>query len=619
MEEVKVTFQPEGRRIYALRGMTIAEVAARAGIIIDSPCGGLGNCGQCRVEVIEGADVPTPEEKRHLSSGEIKKGYRLACITTVKKEMNILIPEEVRLHRQKFLAKGKSGKVKFSPPLRKVLLKLTEPTLENPQPDWENLILSNQHLNPEQSRRVVPEADVDIYMLREISEILRRNKFRVTAIVDNGRLIGIEPGDTSKHIYGVALDIGTTTVVGSLINLNNGEQVAVASAMNSQVVHGDDTISRINFASKSSEGLNKLTSRIVEVVNNMIEEVSKKAGIDTHDIYYVTCAGNTTMHHLFLGISPRHLGQMPFVPAITRSVALNTQKLKIDINPNGRIYFLPNIAGFVGADIVGVIMATGIDRAKDIKMAIDIGTNGEIVLGSKEKILVCSTAAGPAFEGARITHGMRGAPGAIEKVIINKDEVSYEVIGGIEPQGICGSGLLDLVAEMIKAGLVDETGRFLNREEVKSDIGSHILERIQKNGEEISFVVAENKVRKIEINQRDLRQFQLAKGAIRTGIEMLKKKLGIKDKDISEVFLAGAFGNYIHPENAKVVGLIPDIPLERIKFVGNAASEGAKMVLLSQGERERAEEISKGVEHVELSVDPAFNEEFSKQMLFNRR
>lgn len=590
MEEIKVTFQPEGRRVYALRGMKVAEAAARAGIIIDAPCGGLGNCGQCRVEVIEGVGAPTPEEEKHLSQEEIKKGYRLACITTINKEMNILIPEEVRLHGQKFLTEGKRGRVKFAPPVRKALLKLPEPTLEKPQPDWENLNSALKRLAPHNAGH-----GVDIYMVREISEILRRNKFMVTGILDNGKLIGIEPGDTSKCIFGLALDIGTTTVVGSLIDLNTGEQVAVASAMNSQVVHGDDTISRINFASKSSDGLNKLTGRIIEVVNNMIGKVCKNAGIDTHDIYYVTCAGNTTMHHLFLGISPRNLGTMPFVPAIRRSVSLNAQKLKIDVNPNGRIYFLPNIAGFVGADIVGVILATGIDKAKDIKMAIDIGTNGEIVLGSKDRLLACSTAAGPAFEGARITHGMRGAPGAIEKVIINQGEVSYEVIGGIEPQGICGSGLLDLVAEMIKNGLVDNTGRLL-----KGD----------------SFVVAEVGKRKIEINQRDLRQFQLAKGAIRTGIEMLKKKLGIKDKDISEVFLAGAFGNYIHPENAKVVGLIPDIPLEKIKFVGNAASEGAKMVLISQEERKRAEEIPARVEHVELSIDPLFNKEFAEQMLF---
>ena len=591
MEEVKVTFQPEGRRVYALRGMKIAEVAARAGIIIDSPCGGLGNCGQCRVEVTEGADIPTPEEKKHLTPEEIKKGYRLACITTINKEMTVFIPEEVRLHKQKFLTEGTGAKVKFFPPLRKVLLDLPEPVLKNPQPDWENL---NSALKNAQ-------CEIDIYMVREISEILRRSNFKVTAILDNDKLIGIEPGDTSKRIYGIAFDIGTTTVVGTLFDLNNREQVAVGSAMNSQVVYGDDTISRINFASKSSDNLNKLTSRIIEVVNNIIGEVSKKAGIDRRDIYYMTCVGNTTMHHLFLGISPNYLGQMPFVPAIRRSVSLNPQKLKIDINPNGRVYFLPNIAGFVGADIVGVIMSTGIDKAKDIKMAIDIGTNGEIVIGSKKKIVVCSTAAGPCFEGARITHGMRGAPGAIEKVIINHHGISYEVIGGIEPQGICGSGLLDLVAEMIKAGFIDETGRL-----------------IIKGKEKDSFVVAESGKRKIDISQKDLRQFQLAKGAIRTGIEMLKKRLGIKDKDILEVFLAGAFGNYIHPENAKVVGLIPDIPIERIKFVGNAASEGAKMALLSREERERAENILERIEHVELSVDPLFNEEFANQMMFEK-
>jgi uncharacterized 2Fe-2S/4Fe-4S cluster protein (DUF4445 family) len=286
--------------------------------------------------------------------------------------------------------------------------------------------------------------------------------------------------------------------------------------------------------------------------------------------------------------------------------------VKLEINPQARVYFLPNIAGFVGADTVGVIMATGLDKATTLKMAIDIGTNGEVVLGYKDRILACSTAAGPAFEGARITQGMRAAGGAIEKVIINQHELSYEVIDGIEPQGLCGSGLLDLVAEMRKAGLIDETGRILKAGEVRSEVGPEILKRLKGD----SFLVAEVKGRKIELNQRDIRQFQLAKAAIRTGIEILKKKIGVKDDDITELYLAGAFGNYIHPENARAIGLIPKIPLERIRFVGNAASEGAKMALISQEEKERAEEISKKVEHIELSLDPAFAEEFSKAMMF---
>ena len=604
MEEIKVTFQPDGKHVYALVGTKVIEAAARAGIIIDTPCGALGNCGQCRVEIVGAVEPPTPEEEKHLKPEEIKKGLRLACITKILRETTIRIPEEVRLHGQKILTTGTKGKVTFAPPLRKVLLELSKPTLENPRPDWENLILALQ--------RFIPRVDVDIYLVREMPEILRRNDFKVTAICDNSRLIGLEPGDTSKLNYGLALDIGTTTVVGTLIDLTSGEEVAVASAMNSQVVYGDDTISRINFASQKPDGLEKLNKRIVEVINNIIAEVSRKAGIDRHDIYYVTCVGNTTMHHLFLGIAPSYLGLSPFTPAIRQAVSLSSQKVKLDINPQARLYFLPNIAGFVGADTVGVIMATGLDRAAGVKMAIDIGTNGEVVLGYKDRILACSTAAGPAFEGARITHGMRAAAGAIEKVIINQHELSYEVIDGVEPQGLCGSGLLDLVAEMRKTGLIDETGRILKANEVSSNVGPEILKRLKGD----TFLIAEAKGRRIEINQRDIRQFQLAKGAIRTGIEILKKKLGVKDDDISEVYLAGAFGNYIHPENARLIGLIPKISRERIRFVGNAASEGARMALISQEEKERAEEISRKVEHVELSLDPAFSEEFSKAMLF---
>lgn len=609
MEEVKITFQPEGRRVYALCGMKIAEAAARAGIIIDTPCGGLGNCGQCRVEVIEGIEPVTPEEERHLSQDEIKKGYRLACITKIKRDMVIFIPEEVRLHGQKFLTGGRRERVRLSPSLYKVLLTLPEPTLEKCCPDWENIFNGISGINLQK--------EIDIYLLREAPKILRRNRFKITAILNNDRLIGIEPGDTTACIYGVAVDIGTTTVVGSLTDLASGKELAICSAMNSQVVYGDDSISRINFASQKDNGLAKLTGRIIDVVNSIIKDISENANIDPHDIYHMVCVGNTTMHHLFLGLAPDYLGKMPFVPVVRHSVSVNPQKLGININPQGCIYFLPNIAGFIGADTVGVILSTGIDRAEDIKMAIDIGTNGEVVIGSRDRILACSTAAGPAFEGARITHGMRAARGAIEKVLINHDDISCEVIGGGEPQGICGSGMLDLVAEMLKVGLIDDTGRLLDRGEVKGTLGPRVLERIQRNGEDISFVIAQTGSRKIDINQRDMRQFQLAKGAIRAGIEILKKKLGIKDKDITEVFLAGAFGNYIHPENAKIVGLLPDIPLERIRFVGNAAKEGANMVLISREEKERCEKISESVEHVELSTDPSFSEEFSKAMFFD--
>jgi uncharacterized 2Fe-2S/4Fe-4S cluster protein (DUF4445 family) len=451
-------------------------------------------------------------------------------------------------------------------------------------------------------------------MLREIPSILRKSKFKVTLVLDGNELIGIEPGDTTKKNYGVAVDIGTTTVVSTVVDLNTGNDLAVASALNTQATHGADVISRINYATESEHGLDELGDRVVHVINQITEYACAEARIDCKNVYEVTVVGNTTMTHLFLKVPASNLSVMPYIGVFSDPVEATASEIGFNINPKANVYVLPNIAGFVGADTVGVILASALNRSETIKLAIDIGTNGEVALGSYKKLLTCSTAAGPAFEGAMITHGMRGASGAIERVQL-EDRPVYQVINGGKPIGICGSGLIDVVAEMLRLGIVDETGRMTPPDEL--DISPELKTYIRRSDEYgPHLVLYESDGQKVVITQRDIRQVQLAKGAIKAGIEILMRKLGIKLEDISEVLLAGAFGNYIKKENAIRLGLIPNFPLDKVHFIGNAAEAGAKMALMSKEAREEAVRISKGTEYVELATDPNFQNEFMEAMMF---
>ncbi len=410
------------------------------------------------------------------------------------------------------------------------------------------------------------------------------------------------------------MDIGTTTVVSTIVDLNTGNDLAVASALNTQATHGADVVSRINFTVENEHGLEELGNRVTQVINQITEYACAEANVEANNVYEVTIVGNTTMTHLFLKVPVRNLAIMPYVGVFSDPVETNASKLGLNVNPNANVFVLPNIAGFVGADTVGVILASSLNRSETIKLAIDIGTNGEVVLGNKKRLLTCSTAAGPAFEGAMITHGMRGAPGAIERVQLT-DRPIYQVIGGGKPIGICGSGLIDVVAEMLRLGIVDETGRMVSPDEL--NLPDNLIRYIRRNDEYgPHLVLYESEERDVVITQKDVRQVQLAKGAIKAGIEILMRKLNISLDDVDEVLLAGAFGNYIKKENAIRIGLIPDFPLDKVHFIGNAAAVGSKMALMSKEAREEAVRISKSTEYVELAIDPNFQNEFMEAMMF---
>lgn len=632
MRKVKVTFLPEEKEVWVYPGETLQDAFLRAGYWLETPCAGRGICGKCRVRVQEIRRVQertslelTSEEIKHLSPEEIQQGFRLACQTEVTGEMQVIVPPtlgDILRPAVKIQGVVEDNIYPLSPAVRKVYLELPAPSRNDRLADWERLERGLRAAN------YLPQGEIggrgwqlDSALLCYLPEVLRKSNYKVTAVFYEDKLIGVETGNTSEQIYGLALDLGTTTMVGFLIDLKSGRQLAAAGRGNPQAVFGADVISRISYVSGGKSHLRELQSRLIEAVNLIITELVERSGINRNQIYEATAVGNTVIHHLFLGLDPTYLGQGPYVPVITRPLKIKARRLGIQICEGGYLYLLPNIAGFVGGDAVGVILSTGLYHGNGVRLAVDIGTNGEIILGWGREILACSTAAGPAFEGARIKKGMRAAVGAIEKVVIGED-VEVGVIGGGLPRGISGSGLIDAVAELLRIGIVDYTGRLLGREEVSDRVPRAVWKRIVEKGNHREFVLvfpektADGET--ISITQDDIRELQLAKGAIAAGIRILQKELGVETEQIEEVFLAGAFGSSINPLSARQLGLIPEVPLERVKAVGNAAGEGAKLTLLSRLARREAEEIAATVRYVELSGRADFQEAFLAAMYFPR-
>ncbi|MBS7653821.1 DUF4445 domain-containing protein [Candidatus Bathyarchaeota archaeon] len=603
MEMFELIFQPEGKRVRVIFGSTILEAAKAAGVDLTSICGGLGACGKCKVIVERGNVSPlTQAERKLLSEAEISLGYRLACQTLVTGRMVIRVPEESRTGKQRLQVEGIETRVEPNPCVKKYFVRLTKPTLNDIRSDADRLLDALQATYGLEGLRLGYEA------LQHLPLVLRESDWKITAVIWKENLVvDLEPGNTSARAFGYAVDIGTTKIAGYLLDLNTGKVVAVDSLMNPQIPYGEDVISRITYASSGLSELSKLQQAVVDGVNQILKVLLEKTGVNRWEIYEMTVVGNTAMHHLFLGINPKYVALAPYPPVVKSGVNVNAKEIGVDINPNGNIYALPVIGGFVGADTVAVILATEIYKRKDLCMALDIGTNTEVVLGNESMILACSCASGPAFEGAHIKHGMRAAAGAIERVKIDPYtlEVQYWTVDGVKPYGICGSAMVDVVAEMLKAGIIDVSG-MLNK-----DINSPRL-RHGENG--VEFVLAwkdETAIGKdIVITQRDIREIQLAKAAIHTGCMTLMKKMNIGEPDVDLVFIAGAFGSYVNPENARIIGMYPEISLDKVRIVGNAAGTGARMALISRSMRDVAEEISRRVKYVELGAEPDFQAEF---------
>jgi len=615
---MRVRFQPSGVRVEAAAGQTVLQAAIAGGVAIESVCGGRGTCGKCRVIAAEGLAPLTEVERSRLTSEEVALGYRLACQAVITGDVSVVVPEESRVSQVSILSEGVRGAATFDPWVAVQSVQVGSATLADQVADMDAL------------QRALTAAGVaglrpTLAALRQLPAALRAAEGRVQVIAADGDMVRIVPGSDPAPLLGIAFDIGTTTVVGYLIDLRSGEQLAVASLLNPQTRYGDDVVSRIGYAKDTPGGLETLRQAILGAMNTIIERTTSRAGATPGDVYGVTVVGNTTMHHLFLGINPEALARAPYVPVVTAALRLRGADAGLNVYPNAVVWVLPNIAGWVGADTTAVILATALHTHTEPALAIDIGTNGEMALGSRERLVACSTAAGPAFEGAQLSCGMRAADGAIDAVRINH-RVEYHTIGETPARGICGSGLVDLAAGMLSAGVIDETGMMHDADALRAAWaqagrdGTEIAERLVQVGRQKGFALVPAGEgaggRPVVVTQRDVRELQLAKGAIRAGIEILLKELGLRAEDVRRVYLAGAFGNYIRPESALAIGLIPPFPNAEIVPVGNAAGSGARMALLSRGALREASAILQHTEYLELSGRPDFQEEFAEAMTF---
>ncbi|MDI9449527.1 MAG: ASKHA domain-containing protein [Bacillota bacterium] len=609
----KVFFKLQERKVEVPAGMDLLQAAALAGVPIEGDCGGKGICGKCRVRVLSGGPGKiTPAEKGCLSPGELAGGWVLACRQKVTGNLVIETPvpgdDDRSKTRLKLLKRQEQGAA-LDPPVRKYFLKLNLPSLEDRTPDLERLVNS------------LPggEIEADLGVVAGLPRLLRGAGYQVTAVLAGNRIVAVEPGNTTGRAYGLALDLGTTTLAGYLVDLVRGKVAAVSVSCNPQSVFGADVISRIRHASCNEDGLHQLQEKVLEAVNEVIRRLLARAAVQKEEVYEAVVVGNTTMVHLFLGVEPSNLALTPFIPAFNRSLELRSAELGLHLPASGRILVLPGVAGFVGSDTVAMLLAAGLDRRESACLAVDIGTNGEVVLAARDRILVCSSAAGPAFEGYHIEFGMRAVEGAIDSVVFGQD-VQLGVIASAAPRGICGSGLIDAVAGMLKAGIIDPAGRFVESEPDRARLRPRLRSRLVKNGSGAGFLLAPGRLtatgKDIVITQRDIKELQLAKAAISAGVRILLEEMGIGAESIEQILLAGAFGGHVRKESALAIGLLPPVPPDRIKSIGNAAGDGAILCLLSRAARTRALALGSRVEHIELSSRADFYDRFVDALPF---
>ena len=613
MDRVAVTFVPNGRTVSVPTGHTFLRAAQEAGIDVMATCGGRGRCHSCRVKVLKGTVPPaTIMDTVQLGHDEVHEGFRLSCQTSAVADCSVMVVPPIAESGHQILSCAhpfRDSRMPLDSGVEKRFVTARLPAEEHHQTsDLEEIVTAIDG---------GVAGDVPLDVLRKIPTILRDAGGALTVTTFNKKIVDVESGDTTAHKYGMAFDVGTTSIVGFLIDLNTGEQLAAVGSMNPQAVYGGDLMSRIAFAQFNAEALKKLQTRVLAAVNGFVKEACEAAKVEPTQIYKVVIVGNTCMHHIFLGIDPTYVGLAPYAPSVRAAIVVPARELLVRVNPNAAVCFLPIVAGFVGADTMAVVLATRIYDSPHVRVAVDIGTNGEVVMGSRRKLMACSAPAGPALEGAQIKHGMRGAVGAIEKVEIGED-VTCSVIGAAPPIGICGSGLIDAVAKMLDAKILEPSG--LLQVEDRELLPPALRDRLVERDGERQFVLAWAKDsghdQDITITQQDVRQLQLAKGAIYSGILMLKKVMGVEDGQIKELMLAGGFGNYINIASAVRIHLLPDLPLEKITYVGNAAALGAQMALLSETERNRAVALARSIEHVSLAARPDFQDIFIEAICF---
>jgi uncharacterized 2Fe-2S/4Fe-4S cluster protein (DUF4445 family) len=589
------------RRVRVPAGVTLFDAASWNGIAIDSTCGGHGTCRKCKVRVVDGELPVSRLDPRAFDPDQLRAGWRLACMAPTERDVAVEVPPLVT--RPKAATVGVGRQVILRPAVQKRVVELAEPSLADQRSDLERLLAALDDLEPR----------VDLHALRTLPGVLRSSGFRVTAVLVDDVLVDVEPGDTSERAFGIAFDLGTTTVVATLLDLVTGTPVAVGSMLNRQQPFGADVITRISATMLDPDALARLTAAAQATLDELAGEVCADAGVARGEVYEIALAGNATMTALALGIDPEPLGVAPFVPATRTLPELRAADLGVAVHPGARAAVFPALGAYVGGDVVAGMLASGMDRDKRVRLFVDVGTNCEIVLSDGDRLLATAAPAGPAFEGAAIRCGMRAAPGAIEAVAIVDDDVVLQVIGDVAPKGLCGSGLVDSVAALVDAGFVDASGRLVDA------VAAHgrrpgLARRLATVDGERVFVLDE--VSGTYLSQRDIRELQFAKAAIATGWRLLVEEAGLHAADVQQVLLAGSFGSYLSPAAAVRIGLVPALPVLRIVSAGNVAGEGAKMALLSLRERAGAQRLVEEVRYVELSDRPDFNDRFIDELAF---
>lgn len=597
-----IEFQPIGIRLVCSEPTTILDAARQAGIALRSDCGGKGSCGKCAIQIIEGSSSSlTRNETIFLKGGILQQNERLACETIVHENVKVFIPPTSFHNSQILQTEGTLQKIEIHSPIHIEFLQMSPPTLAAPRSDLQNILSAHDHLRFENDEKALD-------LLKSIPTTIREGGWKAYAICNHDQIINVVQ-NKPKRTLGVAVDIGSTKIACYLLDLSSGNTLAIKGIPNPQIAYGEDIMARLSYAMQGPEQEAQLHAIIIDAINQTIENLSKSTSSQSNEIADFCFVGNTAMHHFFLNLPSKYLATSPFTPVVNTEMNIPSERLGLHGMTGSKAYIPGPIAGFVGSDHLAFLLATGFGENDCVRLGIDIGTNTEIALQKGGRIVSCSTASGPAFEGAHIRFGMRASPGAIEHVQINREGIAKcAVIGDGEAVGICGSGILDAISEMKNAKILNQRGRLdLDHPRVQVD---------ENKMRFFSLVSATDHQREISISQKDIDQVLLAKGAIRSGIAILMDYLQIKAGDIDEIVIAGAFGSYLNPYHAIQIGMLPDVDLSRIKAVGNAAGAGARLMLLSDKIRLKARELSNHIEHLELNTYPDFDMFFANGIRF---
>lgn len=596
---VFIEFEPLGRRGNCPTGKSILECAHELGVDLVSICGGQGTCNRCKIQLITGSvSDPTTRDRKVFSPAELEQGYRLACQTYPHSDCKLRVPPESLTATQRTQIEGQEVTVSLAPMVSGYHLVLDAPTLSD-------LLADDQRvLNSIKQQHNVEASSIDLPVLRTLSQELRRSNWEVQISVRGSEVIAVGPWPSRQ--LGLAVDLGTTKIAGYLVDLEDGNTLASRGVMNPQIAYGENVVARI-LQTGSPAGAAKMQDLVVGALNQLAGELCAEVGAQPGGLVEAVVVGNTAMHHLFLGLPAAQLGLAPYLPAVRDALDLKARDVGLHMAPGAYVHLLPNVAGFVGADHVAMLLATDVAQAEGIVLALDIGTNTEVCLKNRGQMMSVSCASGPAFEGAHIKHGMRASDGAIERVRLYDGQIEYQTIAGAPPVGICGSGIIDAMAQLYLGGVINRMGGMKDHPQTRLRDGQRefiLVSEAERGGRQA-----------ICITQEDVRELQLAKGAIRAGIEALLKRNGLVASDIDQVIIAGAFGTYIDISSAMDIGMLPRLPLDRFQQVGNAAGMGAKLALISKEKRLEARNLGLGADYLELATEPNFSTDFIQATL----